>query len=161
MFGCLFFLKVTSVFLYVALLIAAVPYCRLHFSWALGDIYVLWGAWGNISFQTSEKQTLQLWLASMSYFRFLIWRSFFLCPPFYFGEETQRQLEKEDKVISMQCSNFYLYIYCVCFPSQRPQSNSFSKCLVINWTKESLSLNIGMQFICYIWSHFMESLGIK
>ncbi len=55
-----FFLKVTSVFLYVALLIAAVPYCRLHFSWALGDIYVLWGAWGNISFQTSEKQTLQL-----------------------------------------------------------------------------------------------------
>lgn len=139
-----FFLKVTSVFLYVVLLITPVPYCRLHFSWALGDIYVLWGAWGNILFQTSEKQTLQLWLASMSYFRFLIWRSFFLCPASYFGEKTKidRAMRWLEKVI-YQCSgsNSYLYIYCVCFPSQRPQSNSSSKYLVIKWTNESLSKN--------------------
>lgn len=137
MCGCVFFVKVTSVFLYVALLITAVPYCRLHFSWALGDIYVLWGAWGNISFQTSEKQTLQLWLASMSYFRFLIWRSFFLCPPSYFGEETKRKSNKT--IRKRRKSNInavvltLIFIYTVCaFHLKGLSLIPFSKCLVIN-----------------------------
>jgi len=69
---------------------------------------MFWGfmfyAWGNILFQTSEKQTLQLWLASMSYFRFLIWRSFFLSPPSYFGEVTDKERatrQLEEMIISM------------------------------------------------------------
>lgn len=65
MCGCVFFLKVTSIFLYVALLITPVPYCRLHFSWALGDIYVLCGA-SRFKLQKSKLCKSGWWVCPIS-----------------------------------------------------------------------------------------------